>query len=329
MRLMLSCVGRRVELIQAFVRAAEVLEIDLEIHGADRTDLAPGLHYCHRRHRVPPIKEDSYIPALLDLVRSQKIDLLVPLLDHELGKLSESRDAFEALGCRLIISAPDVVEMCRDKLLSYRHFTDHNIDTPATWPAEELLQADRLAFPYFMKPRFGSAGLGNYRLDDLDTMRALARHVPHPIVQEFVEGVEHTVDAYTGLDGRFRCALPRRRLEVRGGEVSKSKLVMDSQLIEVAAEVINSRPGWMGVVTIQCIKTPDGRVRVIEVNPRFGGGVPLSIRAGADFPRWLLTELAGQVPEIRQETFRDGLSMLRYDQSVFVDAAGHTLDPRL
>ena len=322
MRLLFSCVGRRVELVQAFARAAGGLGLDLEIHGADSSDLAPGLYSCDRRHAVPPIHEDAYIPTLLDLARSEKIDLMVPLIDYELSKLSRVRDQFEAAGCRLIISAPDAVEMCRDKLLTYQHFTKHDIDTPATWTAEELLQAEAHSFPYFLKPQFGSAGLGNYRVGSLDELRALSRRVPKPIVQEFVEGVEHTLDAYTGLDGRLRCVLPRRRLEVRGGEVAKSLLVMDERLIDLGRRVIASRTGWMGVITIQCIQTPDHRVRVIEVNPRFGGGVPLSIQAGADFPRWLLMEMSGQVPEVHPDSFRDGLAMLRYDQSVFVDTAG-------
>jgi carbamoyl-phosphate synthase large subunit len=327
MRLLLSCVGRRVELVQAFVRAGQALGLELEIHGADSNRLAPGLHWCHKRHIVPPIREDNYIQVLLELAQAEKIDVIVPLIDHELGKLSRAREQFEAVGCRPIISSPEVVDMCRDKVLTHKHFAQHEIDTPKTWTARELLQGGRtLSFPYFLKPRFGSAGLGNYRLETLEAMRALSGQVPEPIVQEFVEGTEHTMDAYTGLDGKLRCVLPRRRLEVRGGEVTKSLLVMDRALIEAGSRVIRSRSGWMGVITIQCIQRSDGRIQFIEVNPRFGGGVPLSIRAGADFPRWLLMELRGEEPEVRPETFADGLTMSRYDQSVFVDESGSALD---
>jgi carbamoyl-phosphate synthase large subunit len=63
---------------------------------------------------------------------------------------------------------------------------------------------------------------------------------------------------------------------------------------------------------------------VIEINPRFGGGYPLSHAAGADFPRWLLEEALGLPSSAAAGAWRDGLVMLRYDDAVFVDrdAAG-------
>ena len=73
-----------------------------------------------------------------------------------------------------------------------------------------------------------------------------------------------------------------------------------------------------GVITVQCIVTPDRRIRVIEINPRFGGGVPLAIHGGADFPKWILSELLGKKPRINPTGFRDGIAMLRFDESVFV-----------
>ncbi len=76
-----------------------------------------------------------------------------------------------------------------------------------------------------------------------------------------------------------------------------------------------------GVITVQCIVTPDRRIRVIEVNPRFGGGVPLAIHAGADFPKWILSELLGKRPRINPTGFRDDIAMLRFDDSVFVPNA--------
>ncbi len=83
-----------------------------------------------------------------------------------------------------------------------------------------------------------------------------------------------------------------------------------------------------GIVTLQCIVTPERRIRFIEINPRFGGGAPLAIAAGADFPAWILQELGGQSPAIAFDGFQHGLCMLRYDWSVFVQL-GADLKPRL
>jgi carbamoyl-phosphate synthase large subunit len=114
--------------------------------------------------------------------------------------------------------------------------------------------------------------------------------------------------------------VPRLRLEVRGGEVSKGRTVKDRAIMAVGRRVVESFGGCIGVITIQCIRTPDGRIRVIEINPRFGGGNPLSIRAGADFPYWILRALCGRESVIRLDGFRDRLDMLRYDESVFCPA---------
>ncbi|MBN1345546.1 MAG: ATP-grasp domain-containing protein [Phycisphaerae bacterium] len=318
LRVLLSCVGRRVELIQAFRAAAKRLRCPLELHGTDVSDLAPGMHQVDRAHRVLPIAHRRYIPELIDLARSRRIDMLVPTIDTELLLLADARERFARCGCTALVSTPEVINIGRDKLLTHDALAGAGIDTPMTWPIEEILSRRCRHFPYQIKPRYGSAGLGNYRADDLETLRFWAKRVPDSVVQEFVPGTEYTLDVYAGLDGRVRCVVPRRRLEIRSGEVQKSRIVKDPQLIEIGKRVVESIGDCIGVITVQCIRTPQKQIRVIEINPRFGGGAPLSIHAGADFPRWLMAERLGKRPRITLDGYRDGVRMLRYDQSVFL-----------
>jgi carbamoyl-phosphate synthase large subunit len=113
--------------------------------------------------------------------------------------------------------------------------------------------------------------------------------------------------------------VPRARWQVRGGEVCKGVVVKDRAIMDAGQAVVETLgPSLRGIVTLQCIVTPEHRVRFIEINPRFGGGAPLGIAAGADYPAWLLQELCGQSPQIAFDGFRHGLGMLRYDWSVFV-----------
>ena len=321
-RLLFTCIGRRVELMRAFRRAAEVLKIKLEIHGTDAARLSPGLHLVDQAHIVPPIASRRYIDALTQVVRRAGIDLLIPLLDLELQVLAEAVERFAGLGCRALVSSESVVRICRDKLATYQTLKAAGIDTPATWSWSQALSRKRHRFPYFLKPRCGSAGMGNYLVRTVQELRAFGRSVSDAIVQEFVEGVEYTLDVYTGLDGRTRCVVPRRRLEIRGGEVSKALVVKDRSLMAVGRRVVDALGPCQGVITVQCIRTPQRRIRVIEINPRFGGGVPLAIHAGADFPKWILTELLGNKPRINATGFRDDIAMLRFVDSVFVPGAG-------
>lgn len=319
-RVLFSCVGRRVELMTAFRAAAEALRRPLVAHATDRSWLAPAMHLVDRAHRSPPIDDPDYVPHLLRIVRREGIHLVVPLIDSDLMMLSLARPRFAELGCTVLISSPRVVAICRDKLLSYRHLTEAGIQTPRTWSLDELLAGRRAGFPLYIKPRAGSAARGHYVCDDRSELQVLARRVTDPIFQEFVGGNEYTMDAYAAFDGRPRCVVPRQRLEIRTGEVSKGRVVMDPQLIDIGRRVVESLAECVGVITIQVIRGPDRRVRVIEINPRVGGGIPLSIAAGADFPRWILSTLAGKPPTIRPSGFRNGLHMLRYDSSVICPA---------
>jgi carbamoyl-phosphate synthase large subunit len=318
-RLLFTCAGRRIELITAFVRAARALRLRPEIHVADTESQFAAACVANRAHLVPPAKSADYIPSLLGIARKHRIDLLVPLVDVELVKLARTREEFIGQSCVPLISSLRVVQTCRDKLLTFRFLTSQGIDTPATWTPAEVMRRRRHRFPYYLKPRKGSASQGNFVLRNQRDLEALVPRVPEAIIQEFVPGIEHTLDVYTGLDGKPRCVVPRERVEVRGGEVTKACTAKHPGIMQTGARVVEALRDCLGLITIQLILTPEGLIRVIEVNPRFGGGAPLAIRAGADFPKWLMMEWLGRRPRIRPDGFRDRLMMLRYHRSFFVD----------
>jgi carbamoyl-phosphate synthase large subunit len=115
------------------------------------------------------------------------------------------------------------------------------------------------------------------------------------------------------------CAVPRRRIEVRAGEVSKAVTTRSAALERLAADVCAALPGPFGVLTIQVfVDDSSGQLAIIELNARFGGGFPLSREAGADFPRWMLEDLVGLPSTATADRWRDGVVMLRYDAAVFV-----------
>lgn len=328
LRVLFTCVGRRVELLNAFRRTGTALGTALQIHGADANRLSPALYHVDKAHIVPPLSDRKYIQTLVDLVRRSRIELLVPLIDTELLLLANAVDRFADVGCRALVSSPSVVQVCRDKIATYRALRAAGIDTPITWTWDEAVKRKRHRFPYFLKPRAGSAAMGNYKVNNREELQAFGKRVRDPIVQEFVEGAEHTLDVYTGFDGRPRCVVPRKRLEVRTGEVSKALVVKDPAVMAVGRSVAEMLAECRGVITVQCMVATNRvkpgrprRIRVIEINPRFGGGAPLAIHAGADFPKWILSELLGKKPRINPTGFRADIAMLRFDDSVFVPNA--------
>ena len=119
------------------------------------------------------------------------------------------------------------------------------------------------------------------------------------------------------FNGQVKSVVPRLRLETRAGEVSKGMTVKNQAIISAAKIIAESLPGAVGCLTIQCFLTEDGGLKFIEINPRFGGGFPLTIEAGADFPRWIIEMMQGRDPEIGIDQWQDGIVMLRYDDAVF------------
>jgi carbamoyl-phosphate synthase large subunit len=244
----------------------------------------------------------------------------VPTVDLDLRLLAENKTRFEELGCRVLVSNPQVIDVCQDKRRTFEFLTTNGFDSPATLSVWAALAADRrgeLKWPCFLKRWDGYAGLDNAVVRDRGELRFFAKRIPNPVCQEFVEGEEYTCDVYVDFDMQVRCIVPRLRIEVRSGEVSKSRIVKDSRIMAQTRRVVELLGAGPGVVTVQLFRTEDGTLRFNEINPRFGGGAPLSIQAGANFPRWILQELTGRRLRIDPRGFSGGLVMLRYDDEVW------------
>jgi carbamoyl-phosphate synthase large subunit len=137
-------------------------------------------------------------------------------------------------------------------------------------------------------------------------------------VQEFIDGTEYTCDVYVDFEMNIRCVVPRKRIETRSGEVSKGQAVKNLRIMNKCKKLVEKLGAGPGIITIQLFLNSNGKIKFIEINPRFGGGAPLSIKAGANFPKWILQELLGQRPNINFDGFEDGLIMLRYDSEVWL-----------
>lgn len=317
-----TCIGRRVSLLRGFDRAARKLRLQASFCGTDTTSLSPALQLCDGAFLVKPTTHARYISQLLSIVRDRDVRLLMPTVDLDLPLLARNKSRFERLGCRVLVSDPDVIDICRDKRRTFGFLTRHGFGTPETMSVRTTLAADRkghLAWPRFLKRWDGYASRGNAVVRNPAELRWYDRRIPNAICQELMEGTEYTCDVYIDFDMRVRCVVPRRRIEVRSGEVSKGQTAKHRRIMDESRRLVEVLGAGPGVVTLQLFLTRRNEIKFIEINPRFGGGVPLSIRAGADFPRWILQELIGKRPRIGFDKFEDGLVMLRYDAEVWLE----------
>ncbi len=322
MAVLFTCIGRRVSLLRSFQDAAKKLKQKVSFCGTDTNHLSPALQLCDKAFLVQPITHARYIDQLLSIVRRHKVKLLVPTVDLDLRLLADHKPQFERLGCRVLVSEPDVIDICQDKRRTFGFLTKHGFGTPETMSVRMALAADRrgeLAWPCLLKRWDGSAGKDIAVVNNRTEMRFFARRIPNAMCQELIKGTEYTCDVYVDFTMRVRCVVPRRRIEVRSGEVSKGQVVKHGEIMSQARRLAELLKAGPGVITLQLFVTESGRIRFTEINPRFGGGAPLSIHAGADFPKWILQELTGGRPRIGFDDFKDGLMMLRYDAEVWLE----------
>ncbi len=213
-----------------------------------------------------------------------------------------------------MVSDPQVVRTCRNKWNTYRFFNDNGIPTVETFTIDQL-DGKELKYPLFLKPISGSGSINTYRVNNAEELAFFVRNVPSPIIQEFAQGKEYTLDALVDLAGNIINIVPRQRIEVRAGEISKGVTSKNWVIIKEAVRLLENL-GAVGPVTIQCFW--DGQaVKFTEINPRLGGGIPLSIAAGADYPYQIIKFALGEYVAPCIGEFQDGLYMFRYEEAVF------------
>lgn len=317
MNILFAAAGRRVSLLRSFREAMNTLGLEGKIYAADAGLSAPASFIADEKISVPRVDAPDYIPRLHALCEEHHIDLLISLIDSDLTLLSQHKEDFAKKGVRVLVCDEATNTICFNKLNSYQFFTQNGINTPLVLSEEEIDQLTEIDLPVMTKPWDGSCSIGVNICHTLDELNFYRKNTKHVMVQRLIQGDEFTCDAYVDFSGKVRCVVPRKRLETRAGEVSKGLTVNDKDIIEAVTDCVNKLPHAIGCMTVQCFKEPNGHITFIEINPRFGGGHPLTIKAGAHFPKWILQEITNASCDASFECWQDDLAMLRFDDEIF------------
>lgn len=285
------------------------------IIAVDADPLAPGLYLAHQRYVVPRADDPGYLAALIEICRTQEVQVLLPGHSAELPVLSRNRDILFQTGVRLAIAEPGVIEVLSDKRRMAEDLRGKGFDVPREL---DPVDADLLRYPVFVKSRFGSGSHGAVMVATPVQLRAVLSSLGTAIVQEYIGGAEYTVDVLSDLNGKVLMTSPRKRLRVRDGICTKGITVDDPRLSELVSRCVESFP-IPGVSNVQ-VKVDGSRYCIIEVNPRFSaGGLPLTVGAGLDIPDILVRMLLGEAYTVHRPV--PGTVMMRYWHSVVVREA--------
>ncbi len=318
MNILISSAGRRVSLVRAFQKELQNASKKSKVYAADsEPELSAACHVADGFFGVPRVGHANYLATLVKSCKARKITLIIPTIDTELELLAENKGLLAEYGITVLISSMDLIRICRDKRKTHTFFIERKIKV-----AKEYTKKD-FKLPLFIKPYDGSRSVDTYVIKSKEDLTdyhfqneklMFLEYLDHDIYEEY------TCDLYYGKDYQLKTVVPRKRLEVRDGEVYKA-LTSNNALVKYIIKRLGKIDGAVGCLTLQFFmnKKNTKDVYAIEINPRFGGGYPLSYLAGANFPKWIIDEylLNKTIPE-SFDVWEDELLMIRYDDEILV-----------
>lgn len=311
---LLSSAGRRGSLIR-LLRQQSIGDGPSRVVATDVSELSAAGRLADVFELVPRVRDAEFISRTMEIAERNDVGVIIPTIDPEIEVYANHREHFANRGIDVWVSSPEVACLGWDKWALYRWLRAEGLPTVDTFEVRDL-PAGLLTGPVVAKPRSGSSGIGVMLADSVESL-SLEKLDDSYIIQSRAPGFEVTIDFAVGKTGRVLGVVPRRRIEVRGGEVSKGVTVDYPPVIEVARRVAEHLPGAYGVLNVQVFYEPrTGELNIIEINPRFGGGYPLSHLAGANFMGALLRDGRGEQFDALE--WKAGTLLLRYDAEVIV-----------
>jgi len=316
--ILITSAGRRVSLVSYFQKEAK------ELLGASAkvftTDLYPEMSSAcltsDKGFKVGRFTDPDYMDVLLELCLKNDVKLIIPTIDTELLLLAQHRDKFLVHGIHSIVSDEAFITCCRDKRNMNAFFEEKGFKIPGA------IDIDEPKFPIFIKPYNGSSSKDIFLIKEqsmlADYMKDKDRFM-HLVYLSPKDYKEYTIDLYYDKFSKLKCIVPRVRIAVRGGETNKGITQKHTEIVSFVKEHVGSIEGARGCLTLQIFHgIENGEIYGIEINPRFGGGYPLSYLAGANYPNWLIKEYLLNQEIQNFDSWEDNLLLLRHDNEMLV-----------
>lgn len=276
--------ARRVSMAELLKRSGARIGYDVEIVSYELIEQVP-IAIVAKVVEGLKWSDPKVVDDIERVCKENDVNIILPFVDGaiEIAALCKER----MKNVFVPVSAFDTCRQMFDKVEAARGFKEAGIPIPRTY---SVLNAE---MPAIAKPRKGSASRGIKIFNNIEDLMHL-ENLSDYIVQEYIaQNNEYTVDCYVTQEGEILTTVPRQRLEVMGGEVTRTVTCRIPELIEMSRDVINAF-GLRGPVTLQFLHDMEkNRFLLMEVNPRLGGGAICSIYAGAPIPDYILNEALG------------------------------------
>jgi carbamoyl-phosphate synthase large subunit len=297
---------------------------------------AVGLRLAARAAVLPRADQPGYAEALLAAIDEHRPAALVCTVAEEYGALAPLTGRLAELGARTWLPDPVAADTCLDKAAFAAALGAAGVPHPSTVTSARA--ARLIPGPWVVKPARGRGSRDVVLVDDPDALDQAFATVPDAIAQTRLSGSEFTADALVDRDGTLLTCVPRWRDETRGG-ISVRGTTFDSTAVTAVVAATLRAVGHTGPANVQGFVADPGAlatdpdaavtVTVVEVNPRFSGGLPLTLAAGADVVGTYVAGILDPAAELPRLTYRPGVRMARHFAEVYYAADGSPVDDPL
>ena len=299
----------RVSLLRSFKKPTA---IKIFIVGADSDSNSAALSVVDKSYVIPKFSEPNCVEKIQAICDKENIHAIFPMTNKAIEFMDKNRAGFDEGDLLLYLADHTLIETCNDKRRLAEFFTQNNFASP------DLIDPKK-PFPGFSliaKDSCGEGGKNYFKIEDQIELDFYSKKLPNHIFQQFVQGREFSIDWFSDKNGFPVLIVPRERLVIRGGEVMVSRIELSSDIIE-SAKKVGTLLRLRGPANLQGILDDSGNFLFTDVNLRFGSGVVHTIHAGADIPRMIFQELAGQSIDKIPNYIKDGSKMFRFHDAIF------------
>lgn len=314
--ILITSAGKRVALTRYFKETLNRFFPGAKVFITDMNpEMAPVSYVCDGSFKVPRVTAPEYPAQLLKICEENNVGMVIATIDTELLLLADLKEEFKEKDIHVMVSDKAFITMCRDKRNTGEFFEKHGVRVPT--------EVDKYnpTFPLFAKPYDGSLSANLHYIKCAEELTPEILNDPKLLFMEYIDKKvykEYTVDMYYGKDHRVKCIVPRERIEIRAGEINKGRTAKN-EILSFLKEKLGYIEGCVGCICVQLFFHPETQDLVgIEINPRFGGGYPLTYMCGGNFPELLIREYFLGEEVTYFEDWKDNMLMLRFDDAIYV-----------
>jgi len=297
-------------------------EFESRIIGLAYEALEPGIYMrdiVSKTYQIPypTAGSDALFNRLKNIHAKENIDVIIPNFDAELTNFIKLSGKLAELGIHSFLPTMKQFE-AREKDILSGFCRKLGVNAPrdkVVYKANQIAEAAReFGFPIVVKGRFYDATVVSSIEQAEKVFYALIAKWGLPvIIQEFVSGIEVNVAALGDGNGNAVSIVPMRKLYITNKGKAWAGITLDSRGYIKLAERIIEKTKWRGAFELEIIKSSkNGKMYVVEINPRFPAWIYLSAAAGQNQPAALVKMALGQRIRPFSKACKAGTMFIRY-----------------